>query len=220
MAALANRKRVYVAGPLSSSGERLENVRNAIRAGVELIKLGYAPLVPHLTHYMDGNDSLGHDTWLAVDLPWVETADALLRLPGPSKGADQEVERAKARGIPVAYSLEELQSICPSVLTLSRQAGMKHDADKLRYDLIPARPLAEVAKVYTLGAKKYADRNWEKGLHWGRVFAALQRHAWAWWVRQQNDPQDGQHHLASVAWCALALLEYEQTHPELDDRPP
>lgn len=96
--------------------------------------------------------------------------------------------------------------------------GRKDDADKLRFDLIPPRPLELVAEVYTIGAKKYADRNWEKGLKWGRVFAAMMRHAWKWWRGEQRDP-DGQHHLASVVWCALALMEYELTHPELDDRP-
>jgi len=97
--------------------------------------------------------------------------------------------------------------------------GRKDDGGKLRYDLIPARPLGELARVYTIGAKKYADRNWEKGLQWGRVFAAMMRHAWAWWSGQTYDPLDGQHHLASVAWCALALIEYEETNRALDDRP-
>ena len=97
--------------------------------------------------------------------------------------------------------------------------GRKDDEDKLRFDLIPARPLEQVARVYTIGARKYDDRNWEKGLSWGRVFAAMMRHAWAWWRGETFDVTDGQHHLASVAWCALALMEYEQTHQELDDRP-
>lgn len=95
----------------------------------------------------------------------------------------------------------------------------KDDDGKLRYDLLPIGPLAEVAKVYTIGARKYADRNWERGLRWGRVYAALQRHANAWWRGEKLDQQDGQHHLASVVWCALALMEYENAHPELDDRP-
>lgn len=97
--------------------------------------------------------------------------------------------------------------------------GVKHDTDKLRFDLIPVRPLQELARVFTIGAKKYADRNWEQGLNYGRVYAALQRHAVAWWGGETHDPVDGQHHLASVAWCALALMEFEATHPELDDRP-
>ncbi len=96
--------------------------------------------------------------------------------------------------------------------------AIKHDQDKLRFDLIPVRPLEEVARVYSIGAEKYSDRNWENGLQWGRVFAALMRHAWAWWRGERVDQVDGQHHLASVVWCALALMEYEKTHPELDDR--
>ena len=97
--------------------------------------------------------------------------------------------------------------------------GRKDDTGKLRFDLLPVRPLEEVARVYTIGAAKYADRNWEHGLSWGRVFAAMMRHAWAFWRRERTDAVDGQHHLASVVWCAMALMEYERTHPELDDRP-
>lgn len=96
--------------------------------------------------------------------------------------------------------------------------GRKNDEGKLRYDLIPPRSLEALARVYTIGSAKYTDRNWEKGIKWGRVFAAMMRHAWAWWRGEIYDQVDGQHHLGSVAWCAFALLEYELTHPELDDR--
>lgn len=101
---------------------------------------------------------------------------------------------------------------------MSSTEGRKDDTGKLRYDLIPPRPLDKLAEVYTIGAKKYADRNWEKGISWGRIFAAMMRHAWAYWRGERTDPVDGQHHLASVAWCAFALMEFEDTHPELDDR--
>lgn len=105
-----------------------------------------------------------------------------------------------------------------NAIYLDATAGVKHDAGKLRFDLLPVEPLRELARVYTIGATKYADNNWRKGLAWGRVFAAMMRHAWSWWGGERNDPVDGQHHLASVAWCALTLIEYERTHPELDDR--
>ena len=98
-------------------------------------------------------------------------------------------------------------------------SGRKDDTGKARFDLLPVKPLFEVVKVYTIGAGKYSDRNWEKGIKWGRVFAAMMRHAWNWWRGEKLDPEDGQHHLASVAWCALTLMEYEETHPEYDDRP-
>jgi hypothetical protein len=93
-----------------------------------------------------------------------------------------------------------------------------HAAGKARFDLLPPVPLRAVAEVYALGAEKHGDRDWEDGVEWGRVFAAMQRHAWAWWSGEQRDPEDGQHHLAAVVWGALALMEYERTHPELDDR--
>lgn len=87
-----------------------------------------------------------------------------------------------------------------------------------RFDLIPAGPLWALAEHYGRGSGKYADRNWEKGVDWSLNFAALQRHAWAWWGGEDID-ESGSHHMAAVAWHAFALLEYARTHPELDDRP-
>ena len=97
--------------------------------------------------------------------------------------------------------------------------GRKDDTGKARFDLFPVKPLFKVAEVYTIGAAKYDDRNWERGIKWGRIFAAMLRHTWNWWRGEKLDPEDRQHHLASVVWCALTLMEYEETHPELDDRP-
>lgn len=97
--------------------------------------------------------------------------------------------------------------------------GRKEDTNKLRFDLLSPLAIFQYAKVLTMGAVKYCDRNWEMGMKWGRIFAALNRHLWRWWIGEKFDPVDGQHHLSSVIWCASALLEYEVTHPELDDRP-
>jgi len=96
--------------------------------------------------------------------------------------------------------------------------GYKRDEGKLRYDLIPPIPLAALAHVYTMGAGKYTDHNWRKGMAWSRVIGAMMRHIEAFRQGVSIDPKDGQHVLGSVAWCALALIEYERTHPELDDR--
>ncbi len=98
------------------------------------------------------------------------------------------------------------------------KVGRKYDTNKLRYDLIPVIPWGEVASVYTMGAKKYTDRNWEHGITWSRIYGALQRHANAYWGGETHCSIDKQHHLSSVVWCALTLMEFERTHPELDDR--
>lgn len=100
------------------------------------------------------------------------------------------------------------------------QQGLKYDGEKNRLDLLPFDALEEVGTVYTLGAKKYADRNWEKGINYMRVVGALLRHLFAWIRGEERDPENGQRHLASVAWNALALLAFEiRGLKEFDDRP-
>lgn len=94
----------------------------------------------------------------------------------------------------------------------------KDDTGKLRYDLLPPKALEALAEVYTVGAAKYGDRNWERGLALGRVYAAIQRHLWALWSGEDLDPEDGLHHAAHAAWGCFALLEFAG-RPELDDRP-
>ena len=104
-------------------------------------------------------------------------------------------------------------------MSVSRNTpGVKNDAGKLRHDLIPPEPMKQVAFVYTMGAAKYTDHNWRKGMAWSRVIGAMMRHVEAFRAGEALDQTDGQHHLASVVWCALALMEYERTHPEFDDR--
>lgn len=96
--------------------------------------------------------------------------------------------------------------------------GKKDDEGKVRFDLIPPVPLWEVARVYTHGAKEYEDRNWEKGIKWGRIFAAIMRHLWKWWGGEENDKDSGICHLAHAAWGCLTLLQYVQTHKDYDTR--
>lgn len=100
--------------------------------------------------------------------------------------------------------------------------GRKDDTGKNRLDLIPLDSLWEVGKVYTMGASKYEDRNWEKGIKFGRVFSALLRHAFKWFIGETYDQEDGQHHLSSVIWCGLTLLHYDlnrEKYSSFDDRP-
>jgi len=96
--------------------------------------------------------------------------------------------------------------------------GAKYDDGKLRYDLIPIIPLALLAHVYTLGAIKYSDRNWEMGIDIKRIHAAMMRHYFAYKGGERLDQEDGQHHLSSMIWGAMTLIEYEYTHPELFEK--
>lgn len=89
--------------------------------------------------------------------------------------------------------------------------GMKFDKDKPRYDLIPIGVEEEVAKVFTFGAKKYADNNWllvEDGER--RYYAACRRHIEAWRRGERLDPETGYHHLAHAICCLAILMGREQ----------
>lgn len=98
------------------------------------------------------------------------------------------------------------------------EGGVKFDTGKARYELIPPEALDALAALYTMGANKYGDRNWEKGMSWGRIFSALNRHLWAWFRGEKLDPTDGQHHLIAVAWNAFSLYMYELKNIGTDDR--
>jgi len=101
---LPRRPRVYISGPLTSSGDPVKNVLRAADVARGLIDLGYAPLCPHLTWYMDQDAEIPHDDWMAVDRPWVELADVVYRLEGDSRGADYECWVASQAGIPVVLA--------------------------------------------------------------------------------------------------------------------
>jgi hypothetical protein len=108
--------RVYIAGPISR-GDLAHNITQATRAFVELARAGLAPWCPHWAAFSGGvrltpsgtpyaeaavhGCGLDHADWLRVDLAWMAGADAVLRLPGESEGADREVAEARRLGVPV-----------------------------------------------------------------------------------------------------------------------
>jgi hypothetical protein len=97
--------------------------------------------------------------------------------------------------------------------------GTKYDEGKLRWDLVPPE-FEEVVRVLTYGATKYADRNWERGISYGRLIAATLRHLFAWIRGEREDPETGLHHLAHAGCDILFLLTYElRGMKDFDDRP-
>ena len=97
-------------------------------------------------------------------------------------------------------------------------AAQKHDAGKPRLDLLPFDALEQVGAVLDYGAKKYAARNWEKGLAWGRLLGAALRHLGAWARGANLDAESGLPHLAHAACCVLMLLASVTRGIGADDR--
>jgi len=98
--------KIYIAGPYTR-GDVAENVHNAIMAAEEIVKLGHIPYIPHLTHFWHLMAQHDIDFWYEYDLVWLTFCDALVRLPGDSHGADEEVETAESLGKPI-FTMETL----------------------------------------------------------------------------------------------------------------
>jgi nucleoside 2-deoxyribosyltransferase len=99
--------KVYLAGPLTL-GDRVENVRTAIVWAEYLASKGFAPYVPHLSHYWDRLFPREYKFWLDYDRHWLEACDCLLRIPGESPGANQEMQWAIEMGKPVFLDYDAL----------------------------------------------------------------------------------------------------------------
>ena len=96
--------------------------------------------------------------------------------------------------------------------------AMKFDTDKLPVNLLSTEALLQTAAVLKFGADKYHAHNWRDGFAWSRPLAAAMRHIMAYNDGEDKDPESGLSHLAHAACCIMFLLEFEKTHPELDDR--
>jgi deoxycytidine triphosphate deaminase len=90
-------------------------------------------------------------------------------------------------------------------------AGVKYDGGKPRFDLIEPRFIEDIAKVLTLGSIKYGDNNWKNGLDEKRIFAALQRHAWAMQRGELIDVESGCLHSAHIA-CNAMMWDWMVQH--------
>lgn len=101
--------KVYIAGPYTK-GDAAINVREAILAGDAVFKSGHLPFIPRLTHFWHMVCPAPYEQWIAIDLEWLPCCDVLLRLPGVSSGADNEVTEAIRLGLPVFYSLAQFLS--------------------------------------------------------------------------------------------------------------
>lgn len=76
---------------------------------------------------------------------------------------------------------------------------------KGRFDLVSPIALKRLAQHYENGAKKYGDRNWEKGQPLSRFLDSAARHLFAYLAGARDED-----HLAAVAWNVFAFIHVEQ----------
>ena len=94
-----------------------------------------------------------------------------------------------------------------------------------RFDLMPPDVLQKIAEQFGRGARKYEDRNWEKGYPWSLSYAAAMRHLTSFWNGEDYDYEDPlweddpPHHLDAALFHLMALREFVAKQGRYDDRP-
>ena len=96
------------------------------------------------------------------------------------------------------------------------ESGAERDIQegKGRCDLLPACAILRLAKHYEAGAKKYSERNWEKGIPIHSFIDSAIRH-----ILRYLEGQTDEDHLCAAAWNLLGAMWTEEKHPELQDIP-
>ena len=109
--------KVYIASPYTN-GWIPAMVKLQIDTADKLMDLGYFPYVPLLDHFQSLYKPRPEDDWLEKDFAFIKVCDAVLRLKPvdeegkeiPSSGANKEEVVAKLKGIPVFYSIDDLNN--------------------------------------------------------------------------------------------------------------
>lgn len=112
---------ILIAGPYRSGTNddpqlMRQNLRNLESAALPLFRKGHVPMIGEWVALplieLAGSVKPGDGPWEEVQYPvahrLLEKCDAVLRLEGASKGADEDVRVAKERGLKIYYRLEDV----------------------------------------------------------------------------------------------------------------
>ena len=215
--------KIYLAGPMR--GQSMLNFATFNATTALLRGNGHTVFNPAEGDIKDGFDPATdkpHELsfYMQRDLPEVCRADVVAVLPGweKSEGAQLEVAVARALRKPVLHA-DTLEPVSNEIRVTDPDTGGQKGSKLERFDLIPVEPLEMLARVYGRGALKYSPDNWTKGYSWRLSFAAMMRHLWAFWRREDNDQETGLPHLSHAAWHCFTLQWFALHKPEKDDRP-
>jgi hypothetical protein len=119
---------ILIAGPYRSGTNddpnlMEQNLRRLEEVALPLFRAGHLPMIGEWAALplmrIAGSQKPGDPAYLEIAYPiakrMLEKCDAVLRLPGESKGADQDVRIATELGLKVYYNLEEIIGKLPRI---------------------------------------------------------------------------------------------------------
>ena len=152
-----------------------------------------------------GDEDMGHYT--DINLAARQQAHGAANLE-----EDYPIKHATWVGVPTSTS---------DCHTTFKTGAQKDVSGKPRFDLIPPEAMEALAQVYGLGARKYADRNWEKGIPFSAALGALKRHLNKFELGHNINTDDGDYeHMSHAMWWAVAIVTFlRRDRNDLNDLP-
>lgn len=109
------------------------------------------------------------------------------------------------------FGVDRIAAIFQEEVQNSQTVGIKNDQGKLRWDLLPLRPIQQAVEVLTVQVAEYGEDNWQRiERPEDRFYAALMRHITAWRLGEQLDPKTKLPHLAHALVNVVFLLWHTQ----------
>jgi len=112
---------ILIAGPYRSGTNDdpqliQQNLQHLESVALPIFRKGHIPIIGEwvalpLIH-LAGSTRIGDEAWQEIQYPvahgLLEKCDAVLRIEGASKGADQDVKIAQERDLPIYYNIEDI----------------------------------------------------------------------------------------------------------------
>jgi len=112
---------ILIAGPYRSGTNddptlMQENLNRLQAMALPLFKKGHVPIIGEWLALplmkLAGSKKTGDEIWEAIQYPvahrLLQKCDAVMRIEGTSKGADEDVRIAKAKGLPVYFNINDV----------------------------------------------------------------------------------------------------------------
>lgn len=165
--------------------------------GTSLTTWSKTEIENHLLYYVEDNAEFPY----VVKIPHPHTHSLAMGIQKWEGDSDQNLEGIDDGGERIQYG--------------ENGAFREPSTGKGRYDLITPFAMERIAKWYELGALKYADRNWEKGIPFSRFYDSAMRHMTKYMMGMTDED-----HLAAAVWNIMCIIHFEQVgRRDLDDLP-
>lgn len=107
------------------------------------------------------------------------------------------------------YTEEELKEAYEEDYDEGRERALRYNDGKPRPSLIDPNFIMGLAEVLEMGAQKYGDYNWQKGMNQKDIMDSLMRHSLKYLSGNIEDEESGLHEMLHIAANAMFVYYFD-----------